>query len=165
MADQLGKDAAVPRTWRMSLSHRWFVAVADALKRFEGRRWSGDPTKIATGDSIEFRHADDPARCVVRRVVAVHRFPTFEAALAEFADKKQLGAVLPGVASVAEGVEIYLRFVSLATQQRDGVCLIELVGDQPTLGAVGPASAGLGCTSVGTSELARSGGAKADPRN
>jgi hypothetical protein len=47
---------------------------------------------------------------------------SFEKALEELG----VDDVLPGVENVADGVEIYQRVVSLETQRKDGVCMIEL---------------------------------------
>lgn len=108
---------------QMKLSERWFEAVRDGRKKFEGRRdWSYAKT-LVPGDVIKFSHYTNPEiPSFEKRVRSIRRFPTFRDAL----ETLSIGDVLPGVSSVEDGVEIYLKYVSIETQLRDGVIMIEL---------------------------------------
>lgn len=55
-------------------------------------------------------------------VKQIIKFSTFEEALQSLPVKD----ILPGVDSIGEGVEVYKKFVSIETQLRDGVVMIEL---------------------------------------
>ena len=122
-----------PAEHRMRLSDPWFDLVRRGIKRYEGRRATPSVAAVRVGDFLEFEHFAkldrDPAGAAVSselpfraRVVGKRRFPTFEAALVELG----LPEVLPGVETVQAGVDVYLRFVSEATQARDGVVMLEL---------------------------------------
>jgi len=107
----------------MSLSSPWYEHVASGRKRYEGRRLTAATTAIAQGDTITFKHHTDPLLpSHSHTVVAVHVFPCFRAAL----EALPLDQVLPDVASVEEGCEVYERYVSLPTQLRYGVVMLEL---------------------------------------
>lgn len=121
-----------PAEYRMLLSDPWFDFVRRGIKRYEGRRALPSVAAVRVGDFVKFEHfirvdcvgdfaasSELPFRA---RVVGKHRFPTFEAALVELG----LPEVLPGVETVQAGVDVYLRFVSEATQRRDGVFMLEL---------------------------------------
>jgi ASC-1-like (ASCH) protein len=107
----------------MNLNSPWYEHVVAGRKLYEGRRRTEKTEAIKVGDVITFNHATDNARppCT-RTVVALHTFDTFRDAL----ESLPLEDVLPGVASVDTGVAVYARFVSLPTQIRDGVVMLEL---------------------------------------
>ena len=107
----------------MNLNSPWYEHVVAGRKRYEGRRRTEKTDAIQVGDVITFSHATDSARppCT-RTVIALHAFDTFRDAL----DALPLEDVLPGVTSVDMGVAVYARFVSLPTQIRDGVVMLEL---------------------------------------
>jgi ASC-1-like (ASCH) protein len=104
----------------MRLGDPWFEFVASGTKIYEGRRWWKPTQKLQIGDSITFQGSENrECRKIIKNVLL---YPTFEVALRDLPLEK----VLPGVSTVAEGVAIYLRFVSLETQQKDGICMLEL---------------------------------------
>lgn len=93
------------------------------------------------GDTLEVVHVsitrDDEGKvCLLDggespfpvRIVSVRTYVSFEEALKDLwrGGEAPLDEVLPGVSSIAEGVGVYRRFVSLETQARDGVCMLEL---------------------------------------
>lgn len=110
------------------LSKEWFYHVKNGTKIYEGRRWwDGDAVKKGTkhlkvGDIVMFRHNDDEKESFEKKIKAIHLFSSFEEALNEL----PLSGVLPGIKTVQEGVEIYSRYISIETQKRDGVCMLEL---------------------------------------
>lgn len=115
------------KTWCLKLNDPWFDHVLFGRKRFEGRRFAHQVKEFYAGDLLRFSHATDPKQPVFyKKIVEIHRFPAFEVGLKYFEARDELQQVLPGIASVAEGVNVYLQFVSLPTQLQDSVCFIEL---------------------------------------
>jgi ASC-1-like (ASCH) protein len=115
-----------PAKHEMTLNDPWFDLVRSGKKRFEGRRCTPKVREIRAGDTIEFSHhvrgdASDAAPFSAT-VTGTRWFASFERAL----DALGVDAVLPSVPTVAEGVDVYRRFVSDETQRRDGVCMLEL---------------------------------------
>ena len=84
---------------------------------------------IRPSDTIEFYNHDaskDASKdakhpSFQRRVKKIHRFATFREAL----EQLSLSDVLPGVSDRVAGEKIYEQFVSMDTQKRDGICMIE----------------------------------------
>jgi ASC-1-like (ASCH) protein len=108
----------------MTLNDPWFGLVRRGAKSYEGRRATEKIKSVAVGDVIEFRHHTRPEEesTFIAKVISTVTFPTFEHALSAL----PLAEVLPGVVSVAEGVAVYLRFVSMGTQVADGVVMLKL---------------------------------------
>ena len=110
-------------THSLSLSSPWYEHVASGRKRYEGRRRTPKVDAIQPGDTVVFTHTTDASLPSVSRIVVqVLPFDTFRDAL----DSLPLADVLPGVQSTDAGCAVYARFVSLPTQIRDGVCMLEL---------------------------------------
>jgi ASC-1-like (ASCH) protein len=109
-------------THNFQLSNPWFELTKSGKKRFEGRRYWEKTSGIKVGDEIVFSSRTNPSLPVFsRKIIKIHRFHTFEDAL------KTLGIseILPGVDTISEGIEIYLKYVSLETQIREGIILFE----------------------------------------
>lgn len=109
----------------MSLNSPWFELVKSGQKKYEGRRNTDKIKCMNVGDTILFRHHTDPSiEPFKARIVSLNPFPTFKHAL----ECLPIRDVLPidGI-TVADGVKIYQQYVSLATQERDGVVLIEVL--------------------------------------
>ena len=106
----------------LKLSDPWFDMVKMSVKKYEGRRLLDKTRQISTGDLIIFHSLLDDQPTYTKLVKRVIYFNTFEEAL------RVLGMdhVLPGVASIEEGIMIYSKFVSFETQLKDGVVMIEL---------------------------------------
>jgi ASC-1-like (ASCH) protein len=107
----------------MRLNSPWFEQVRDGRKRYEGRRNTG---KFTVGQSLSITNVQDPSQTLTAQIIAIHAYPSFEAALRELG----LADVLPGVETLEAGIQIYQKYVSLATQQRDGVVMLELKVDR-----------------------------------
>ena len=113
-------------THEMSLNTPWWEFVQNGSKIYEGRRATEKVRQILPGDRIVFCHVShDSEECdpITVEVVEMLCFPTFQSAL-EFLP---ICDVLPidGI-TVAEGVEIYKRYVSIPTQLKDGVVMIKI---------------------------------------
>ena len=109
----------------MSVNEPWFSYIKNGTKKYEGRCYRGKTLLVQKGDLIAFqRHPlqDHDNETVLKTVVKVHLFPTFEDALKTM----PIGEILPGVQDVATGVLVYYKYVSKETQQTHGVCMIEL---------------------------------------
>ena len=107
-----------------SLQEPWFEYVKNGEKIYEGRRWTAKVAAIQPGDRIVFicwfcRLCGETVEKVVDEVF---RFGTFEDALRTL----PLEQVLPGVATVEDGVQIYLKYASIETQRVAGVAMIKL---------------------------------------
>ena len=109
-----------------SLQEPWFKYVKNGDKIYEGRRWTAKVAAIQPGDRIVFTLSEPVGpvggETVEKVVDEVFRFGTFEDALQTL----PLEQVLPGVATVEDGVQIYLKYVSIETQYIDGVAMIKL---------------------------------------
>ncbi len=109
--------------WTLSLSDPWFTYMKASQKTFEGRLYRGLPRYFKVGDTIRFYHESDMViEPFAVEIVEIHRFATFADSLAELPIEK----VLPGIKSIEEGTQIYLKFASNETQLRVGVCQIEI---------------------------------------
>lgn len=109
---------------QLTLNSPWYELVRDGKKCYEGRRALPSILSLTIGERISISHHTDatlPSYEII--VMSLTRYKTFEEALTEI----PLDAVLPvpGM-TIKEGVKVYQQYVSLATQQRDGVVLIGL---------------------------------------
>ena len=84
-----------------NLAHRWFEAFYKGEKCWEGRPANHKKaSKLKVGDSVRLRHANGS---MVGVVAEIRPFTTFKEAL----ETLPLGEVLPGIATVDEGIEVY----------------------------------------------------------
>ena len=114
-------------THEITLNSPWYEYVKSGEKIYEGRRYTEKVKAIQPGDMLKISHHIDKSLPFYNKtVVGISRFSTFEQALTLLNEQGLMQKVLPNVATIAEGVEIYLKYVSLATQVKDGVCLIEM---------------------------------------
>lgn len=106
----------------LTLNSPWYELVRDGKKLYEGRRALPSILTLSIGEIIFISHHTDvtlPSYQVI--VTSLALYNTFEEALTELPLDKVLP--LPEI-TIEEGVKIYQKYVSLATQQRDGVVLI-----------------------------------------
>ena len=118
-----------PRRWQALLSDPYYELTKTEKKTLEGRRNYDKWRAMRPGDIVQFRHATDAdaqRAPFERHVRARFCFPTFRAALEHFHSIQQLHRLLPNVETVEQGVAVYAKFVSLPTQLRDGVVVLEL---------------------------------------
>lgn len=111
--------------YHISLSDPWFELIRIGKKKYEGRRYYYDVPKYKVGDIIKVHRVIAKLRTddsYFVRVINIHKFNTFEEAMTHL----PLNHILPGVESLEDGINIYKKFVSIETQHRDGVCMIEL---------------------------------------
>lgn len=118
--------AKQPVCWSMSLSDPWFDHVKNGTKKFEGRRFYKNLLHFQPNDFIIFRPSNGNNEICIKKIFQIHKFATFEVALAHYNRLGRMNEILPGIDTIEQGVKIYFKYVSLATQIKDGVCLIEL---------------------------------------
>jgi len=107
-----------------SLNSPWYELVNEGKKVYEGRRNSDKIRQISVNDIIMFYHHTDKTMApIITKVQEVIYYPTFRDALCSLPLQQVLP--LPDM-TVDKGVEIYKRFVSEGTQERDGVAMIRL---------------------------------------
>jgi len=108
----------------MKLNDPWYDYVRDGSKIYEGRRYSEKIAAIKPGDKIEFRHyTNESLPPITVEVVEILKFPTFRDALTALPISEVLP--IPGLTS-ERGIEIYKKYVSIETQNTDGVCMIKM---------------------------------------
>ena len=66
----------------MKLNDEPFEMIKSGRKTFELRLCDEKRQLLSVGDEIEFTHAEDFSRTILAEVVALHRFPSFEALFA-----------------------------------------------------------------------------------
>lgn len=107
----------------LELSDPWFDLTKRGLKKYEGRVNKKVYQDLKKGDIITFYRRFDktePSFSVV--VKKVHTFPTFRDALSELDINKVLP--IPGL-TIQAGVDIYYKYVSQKTQEKEGIVMIE----------------------------------------
>ena len=118
---------ALAQVHSMRLSDPWYDFVQSGEKMFEGRRNWAKTRCIVPGDTIEFHHVTNELLPVLRvHVVGILHFPTFRDALTVLGTEHVLPASNGQPYTVEQGVEIYKKYVSLETQEKDGVVMISL---------------------------------------
>ncbi len=108
----------------MSLNSPWFELVKSGVKIYEGRRITPKVNRIKKGDIIEFKHHIDSSIPIFNVIVEdILSFPTFRHALEILPIQYILP--IPNI-TVDEGVNIYYKYVSQTTQEKDGVIMLKV---------------------------------------
>jgi ASC-1-like (ASCH) protein len=137
--NKLSKKDSRTTTWSIRLSDPWFDLVRKGIKLYEGRRYWFDVPKYKVGDQLiivrcletakalhhQASKTDEKKETFKATIVSVLKYSTFQEALTS-SSSPPLSEILPGIQTVAEGILLYQKFVSLPTQERDGVALIQL---------------------------------------
>ncbi|KAG6554005.1 hypothetical protein Mapa_004922 [Marchantia paleacea] len=97
--------------FRMHCQEPYFSQLKDGIKTVEGRCASGDYSKIQVGDFLLVNQS------LILTVQDVKRYSTFE----EMLEIEGLSSVLPGVATIIEGVQVYRKFYSEVREKEAGV--------------------------------------------
>ena len=107
------------------LNSPWFELVKEGKKIYEGRRNTEIIRNICIGDILEVKHyvkKNELASYYIRVEDKLY-YKTFEEALQSL----DIIKVLPlDNITIEQGVEIYKKFVSLTTQEKDGVCMLKI---------------------------------------
>ena len=108
----------------LTLNDPWFNLVKEGIKLYEGRCYWKSVLDFKIDDQVLVSHHTDISKpSFICNIKTILHFTTFKEAL----EKLGLDSTLPGVKTIDEGVDIYLKFVSLATQIKFGVVMIELI--------------------------------------
>lgn len=113
--------------WNINLSDPWFDYTKNSLKIFEGRRYFDKYKYVKIGDYFCFkRYKTNSNDTFIKKIINIYKFKTFEEGLKYFDSKNLLNKVLPNISTVSEGINIYLKYVSLKTQLKDNVIFFHL---------------------------------------
>ncbi|XP_048138730.1 uncharacterized protein LOC115745270 isoform X2 [Rhodamnia argentea] len=128
--------------FELHVQEPYFTQLKDGLKTIEGRCAHGNYKRIVSGDLILFN------KCLVLEVQDVHWYASFF----EMLGAECLSEVLPGVNSVAEGVQFYRKFYTEEKEKSNGVLAIGVSRsiDQPYISLARIIS---GLTSKGVQKL------------
>lgn len=108
----------------LTLNDPWFDLVRTGKKLYEGRRRTPKVSLIQPGEILTIAHHTDKARIPFSvKVEETLEFASFEAALTALPIEQVLP--VPDI-TIAQGVEIYKKFVSIPTQERDGVVMLKV---------------------------------------
>lgn len=101
-----------------------FEMIQSGRKTIELRLYDDKRRLISVGDTLVFAHSDDPARTLIARVTALHRFPDF-ATLYAALPLDQCGYLPEELATASpEDMSVYY---SAEKQAQYGVVGIEIV--------------------------------------
>ncbi|MBQ8685338.1 MAG: ASCH domain-containing protein [Clostridia bacterium] len=106
----------------MRLCEGPFEQIESGEKTVEVRLYDLKRRKIRVGSYVRFIHAEDAARQISARVVALHLFPSF----AELFSSKQFGKCGFNGASIEDAVKRMYTFYTPEEEERWGVVGIEL---------------------------------------
>lgn len=116
-----------PQEHYITVNSPWYEYIDNGSKIYEGRRYSDKVKHYQLGDTLIIKHHTDPLKPAIYRMIRdIHKYETFEQALTDFNNKGCLQQILPNIETIKEGCDIYKKYVSIETQLREGVCLIEL---------------------------------------
>ena len=111
----------------MYLNSPWFELTKAGKKIYEGRRKTPIIDSIQIGDIVEIKHYVNRDKTYFVKIIDKLYFQTFEEAL----NKLNINDILPiEDIDIIKGIEIYKQYVSIKTQESDGICMlkIELTG-------------------------------------
>lgn len=92
----------------IDVSEPWFSLLASGRKPVEGIKWSPRWQYLDVGDIILFRDVDNPARTFRAQIIELTNY-IGDRALQDFLEAETLDRTLPGVVTLSEGEQIYLR--------------------------------------------------------
>lgn len=105
----------------LNVQQIYFDAIKAGSKTIEGRLAKQKYRSLKPGDSVIFYNSER-TQSVAKIVVAVHVYPTFEAAFREQDFRK----AIPAAKSVHEAMAVYEQFYTPKMQKEEGVVFIEL---------------------------------------
>ncbi|XP_051133483.1 uncharacterized protein LOC127253092 isoform X2 [Andrographis paniculata] len=103
-------------SFQLHVQEPFFSQLNDELKTVEGRCASGNYNSIQSGHLLLFN------KCLILKVQDVRKYVSFH----EMLTAETLSKVLPGVASIEEGVQIYRNFYSEEKESSNGVLAISV---------------------------------------
>lgn len=117
-------------TFKITVNDPWFTFIKSGSKKYEGRCYWKSVLNYKVGDIlIIHHHTDSTVEPLQVKIISLLLFKTFEEAL----QKLPIEEILPDIKSIEEGINIYLKFYSLETQYKYGVCMIEIATIDKTI--------------------------------
>jgi ASC-1-like (ASCH) protein len=105
------------------LNDPWFELVKKGIKIYEGRRRTIKSDNYNIGDILLVKHyTDNTQEPYYIKIIDKLYFNNFEQALNTLPYKQ----ILPTISTIEEGVEIYKKYVSLETQNNDGIIILKI---------------------------------------
>lgn len=99
----------------------YFDDITNGRKTIEGRLAKDKYLQLKPGERVRFSNTSG-TQVLVKKVVAVHMYRTFEEAFSEQDYQK----AIPSARNTAEAVRVYERFYSREQQAQTGVVFVEL---------------------------------------
>ena len=116
--------------WNITLNSPWFEYIKEGSKVYEGRCNWKQASQYTIGDILNISHHTDPLEPPFAvEIIDIHKFDTFETALTTLG----LSKVLPGIETIEEGIQIYLKYYRLSTQLENGVLIIEIKNESKSV--------------------------------
>ena len=111
--------------WNITLNSPWFEYIKNGEKKYEGRCNWKQAAQYNVGDLLLIKHHTDVLEQEYTvRIINILKFDTFESALYELG----LPNVLPGIKTIKDGIDVYLKYYKLETQIENGVLMIAVIG-------------------------------------
>jgi ASC-1-like (ASCH) protein len=106
---------------------RWLIALQAGEKTIEGKKDSPTWSGLKVGDEIEFRASDQPDLnlAFLARIVAIRRYKG-PGALQNYLTSETLTKTLPGIKTIHEGKEEYLKYWTVSEIQEHGILAIQV---------------------------------------
>jgi ASC-1-like (ASCH) protein len=106
------------------LNSPWFELTMTGNKIYEGRRKTPIIDSIKIGDIVEIKHyVHRDLESYFVKIIDKLYFQTFEEALT----KLNIHEILPiENININKGIEIYKQYVSIQTQEADGICMLKI---------------------------------------
>lgn len=105
------------------LSEPWFSLIKVGMKTCEGRLNKGEFSKMKKDDIIMFINGDLPdPRSFCVRISAIHYYDTF----GDYLINEGLYKCLPGIDSIAEGINVYHKYYSESDESQYGIVAIQI---------------------------------------
>ncbi|KAL8483010.1 hypothetical protein ACS0TY_025894 [Phlomoides rotata] len=100
--------------FELHVQEPFFSELSDGVKTIEGRCAVGDYKRIQAGHILLVN------KCLILQVQDVRQYTSFH----EMLESESLARVLPGIASIEEGVQVYRNFYSEEKERSHGVLAI-----------------------------------------
>lgn len=105
----------------------WFEYIKQGNKKYEGRRCTTSMSKIAINDILCItHHTNAKMEPIYVQVIDILKDKTFKDVIIN--NKLDLKEVLPDpkVSTIEDATNVYFKYVSLKTQEKDGVIMFKI---------------------------------------
>lgn len=109
--------------FEVNVSEPWFSAIKHGKKTIEGRLRKNKFASVKPGTTMVIRNSTkSKSPAIVAVVIDVVRYDSFH----EFLVQEGLSHTLPGLTSIADGVDVYREFYNEQMEKEHGVVAIHL---------------------------------------